>query len=234
MKYNISINAVQYAVQHLPYQRLALLTGLDQSAFSHYRHGRSVVDNMDVKNLHELTKECIRLGYTVDMSDMIVIDSRKIDEARALLEAVYPRLTIARTNARLTLLGATPLEKNAISKMQAALQAQALTLAHYAHIVYVTRMMKKALSINDDKLLENLREVLKATGVAQYQLSTRVSEHANYISRQLYRHKLGECPISELSPMVWQQIANAIYPNRKNNVQLLQNQVLREARRKSI
>ena len=233
MKYNISMNAVEYVVHHVPYQRLALLTNLDSSVFSHYRHGRSVIENMSIENLHALTTECKIRNFPVDMSDAVVADTRKIDEAKQLLDTVYPRMTIARTNARLTLLGYDPLPKNAIVQLQNSLRAQAFTLPHYNHLVYVTQMMKKALCIDDDKVLENFKEVLKNTGVRQYQLSLRIGDYTNYISRYLYRHKLGEGLISEWTPALWQRMADAVYPNKKNNVKLLQKQVIRGARHKA-
>lgn len=102
-----------------------------------------------------------------------------------------------------------------------------MTYTQYHYIKAVRDVLTKAVTIDEAKLYENLLHVLKSTGVPRYQLALRVSPHMVYIDRNLQRHRNGDSFISEWSEELWQNIANAVYPDKPDNMKLLQQQVLR-------
>ena len=222
----ISLTAVHDVIQNRSYSELAKVTGLNQSSFSHYRHGRSVRDNMDVSRLHALTKLYQAYHHTNSVDDYEIIESDIREEVKRLL-AVRPRINHTRVNNRLKLIGETPIDKVTWARGTAATHNVEMTYTQYHYIKAVRDVLTKAVMIDEAKLYENLLHVLKSTGVPRYQLALRVSPHMTYIDRNLQRHRNGDGPVSEWSEELWQNIANAVYPDKPDNVKTLQQQVLR-------
>ena len=222
----ISLTAVHDVIQNRSYLELAKVTGLNQSSFSHYRHGRSVRDNMDVSRLHALTKLYQAYHHTNSVDDYEIIESDIREEVKRLL-AVRPRINYTRVNNRLKLIGETPIDKVTWARGTAATHNVEMTYTQYHYIKAVRDVLTKAVMIDEAKLYENLLHVLKSTGVPRYQLALRVSPHMTYIDRNLQRHRNGDGPVSEWSEELWQNIANAVYPDKPDNVKTLQQQVLR-------
>lgn len=227
MKVKISLTAVHDVIQNRSYSELAKATGLCESAFSRYRHGRSIEDNIDVNRLHALTKLYQAYHHTNSVDDYEIIEPDIREEVERLL-AIRPRINYTRINNRLRLIGEAPIDEYTWVRGTVSIHAIEMTYNQYQYINAVRDVLVKAvLPIDEDKLLENLIRACKETGVPRYQLSLRVSSHNNYIDRNLQRHRQGLSYISEWSEELWQNVANAVYPDKPDNMKLLQQQVLR-------
>ena len=226
MKVKISLTAVHDVIQNRSYSELAKATGLCESAFSRYRHGRSIEDNIDVNRLHALTKLYQAYHHTNSVDDYEIIEPDIREEVERLL-AMRPRINYTRINNRLKLIGEPPIDEYTWARGTVAINNDEMTYTQYHYIKAVRDALVKAVTLDEDKLLENLIHACKSTGVPRYHLSTRVSPHSNYIDRNLHRHRQGLSYISEWSDGVWQNVANAVYPDKPDNVTLLQREVLR-------
>ena len=227
MKLKISLTAVHQIIQERAYPELAKVTGLSESSFSHYRHGRSIEDNMDVSRLYALTQLYRAYHHTNSVDDYEIIEPDIREEVKRRL-AIRPRINYTRINNRLRLIGEAPIDEYTWVRGTVSIHANEMTYNQYQYINAVRDVLVKAvLPIDEDKLLENLIRACKETGVPRYQLSLRVSSHNNYIDRNLQRHRQGLSYISEWSEELWQNVANAVYPDKPDNVKLLQQQVLR-------
>lgn len=222
----ISMTAVHDVIQNRSYTDLARATGLCQSSFSHYRHGRSIEDNIDVKRLYALTK-MYQENHDVDSVDDYEFIESNIREDIGQLLNIRPKINYTRLNSRLKFIGESTIDDYTWMCVITTRYSGEVTYTQYQHLKVVRDALAKAVTIDEDKVYKNILRVFKSAGIPRYQLSLRVSPHANYIDRNLQRHRQGRSYISEWSDEVWQNIANAVYPDKPDNVKLLQQQVLR-------
>lgn len=224
----INVNVANHVIQEDSYGKLAELTGLSPSVFSHYRNGRSIEKNMFIRDLIKLNKTATASSYTPTTSDVIYEISTGIIDT--FVKNVKNEKNTVYYNEKVSLI---EYSKDVVSKglnlyskldKEGRLEVGSLKLPEYEAILSFNKEVEKFKDIDNSVILSNFERIVYSVGQSLMSIALKNNKSYNYFSNFISRHKNNKIMLYNLSQKTYESLAEIFYNGDVNH---LKNELLK-------
>lgn len=211
----INLKAVNSSIENYKVRDLQKATGLDNSTFCYYKKGRNYLKTMTLKNLSILTS----MSPIENEEESFVADENTFNEFKSYYnnhKELYKKHKIFDFHL-------TTKEKDSLEKISLK-DFYNLTVSEYKLIDKTVKFYNKSSKINQDQVLENFKNMIKATGKNGRTLSLELDKPDNYISHFIARHNKGHY-LTYTSVPTWKLLAKVL---TNGNVNEFKKQLFKE------
>ena len=196
----ININAVKESLNKHSLNELADVLGIHRSTISYYRSGRDFTKNLTLKQLSILTS----MSHIDNNEETIEIDS-DIFKLFYINFKIHSKFYLSRIIS-----GYQVTSKEYILLVEASnLSIEDLTLPMYHEVIKAAEFYQFMLSIDQDKVLENLVQLASLTGKTYGDLAEEYNKSKNYLPGIMTRHNQGRY-ITTITPKTMELLSKML------------------------
>lgn len=177
----ININGVKETINNHSLNELAEVLGIHRSTISYYRSGRDFTKNLTLKQLATLTSMS-----NIDDENTIEIDSNMVK----IFHDNFEKHNDFYRSRNLTGYQVTAKEYKLLTEA-APLSVEEMTLPMYNVVIEAAKFYQFILSLDQDKILENLVHLASLTGKTYGDLAEEYNKSKNYLPGIMTRHNQG-------------------------------------------
>lgn len=193
----INVNAVKDTFNKYSLNELAEVLGIHRSTISYYRSGRDFTKNLNLKQLSILTSN-------IDNEETIEIDSDMVK----LFHINFKNHSEFYRSRNLTGYQVTAKEYKLLVEAS-NLSIEDLTLPMYHEVIKAAKFYQFVLSLDQDKILENLVHLASLTGKTYGELAEEHNKSKNYLPGIMTRHNQGRY-ITTITPKTMELLSEML------------------------
>ena len=195
----INVNAVKDTFNKYSLNELAEVLGIHRSTISYYRSGRDFTKNLNLKQLSILTAMS-----NIDNEETIEIDSDMVK----LFHINFKNHSEFYRSRNLTGYQVTAKEYKLLVEAS-NLSIEDLTLPMYQEVIKAAKFYQFVLSLDQDKILENLVHLASLTGKTYGELAEEHNKSKNYLPGIMTRHNQGRY-ITTITPKTMELLSKML------------------------
>lgn len=195
----INVSAVKDTFNKYSLNELAEVLGIHRSTISYYRSGRDFTKNLNLKQLSILTAMS-----NIDNEETIEIDSDMVK----LFHINFKNHSEFYRSRNLTGCQVTAKEHKLLVEAS-NLSIEDLTLPMYQEVIKAAKFYQFVLSLDQDKILENLVHLASLTGKTYGELAEEHNKSKNYLPGIMTRHNQGRY-ITTITPKTMELLSEML------------------------
>lgn len=195
----INVSAVKDTFNKYSLNELAEVLGIHRSTISYYRSGRGFTKNLNLKQLSTLTAMS-----NIDNEETIEIDSDMVK----LFHINFKNHSEFYRSRNLTGYQVTAKEYKLLVEAS-NLSIEDLTLPMYQEVIKAAKFYQFVLSLDQDKILENLVHLASLTGKTYGELAEEHNKSKNYLPGIMTRHNQGRY-ITTITPKTMELLSEML------------------------
>ena len=199
----INVSAVKDTFNKYSLNELAEVLGIHRSTISYYRSGRDFTKNLNLKQLSILTAMS-----NIDNEETIEIDSDMVK----LFHINFKNHSEFYRSRNLTGYQVTAKEYKLLVEAS-NLSIEDLTLPMYQEVIKAAKFYQFVLSLDQDKILENLVHLASLTGKTYGELAEEHNKSKNYLPGIMTRHNQGRY-ITTITPKTMELLSEMLRSNK--------------------
>lgn len=177
----INIKAVKETINNHSLNELADVLGIHRSTVSYYRNGRDFTKNLTLKQLSTLTSMS-----NIDNEDTIEVNEDMVK----LFHINFKNHSNFYRSRNLTGYQVSAKEYKLLEEAS-LINVEDMTLPMYHEVIKAAEFYQFMLTLDQDKILENLIRLASATGKSYSDLAEEYNKSKNYLSGIMTRHNQG-------------------------------------------